>query len=822
MASYQFNPINILDTSNATSLTDGGSMTLGGGISIGKDTLIGGNISISGTTTSFSDNILLINKNPSTSTDTGIIFQRYSADIQNNKNYAGIIYSEQNDTFNLGYLVSDADRNYVSMGSLIPIIVKDITTGNVNFTGDLYKGGTLYNPSQWTTSNSDIFYTSGKVITSNLTTTNISGSNLRLSGDLYVGGTLSTVNVTTTNVMDINISTGTINVSGMSNFTNVIATNISTGTFIASTSISSGLLSATNSTITNAVVTTASVGTLVNINAVSTNATTNSMCVTGSLNVNNFIDSATIQSVVNPTKSNGLHYWYSESNIASNEFIWGPSLDEFNPELRSYILNNTGKQLNTKIRFTGVAENHNFSNSMTGKFYIANSSGTLVTTIYEYTVDMATGEDDMDPTFGTLSIDTGYITVVIPIGGSIRVTDNYPNNDSASLKTNGTLYISVLNDTIFTTTSGNVGIGTNSPSYKLDVSGTGRFTSKLTITGSAGATGFDTATNDQYADMRVIRNSSSSLDKDMYLQLGAGATSTLHMFSNNSETMTIKSGNVGISTTNPTAKLHVGGSIRLDAETATDLLGSTDSANLTQTYISFGFAGTSNDVAYLRQIGGWNSYKMALDIHDDGDEPGFCIRSVTSTANPDTINERFTVQANGNVGIGTSSPSGMLHLNGSALFTSTGNLTCTGDIVSFGSLSDQRLKENVLDINNDVALQTVRSFRPVTFDWRDDVFNESKRNTSDVGFIAQQLEPLVPLAVSEYTEIGSGVVYKRIKHERLIPYLVGAIKSLDHDNYMRKDEHKIEALQQESEQNKIIIQNLIQRIEILESQMQNN
>jgi tetrahydrodipicolinate N-succinyltransferase len=86
MASYQFNPINILDTSNATSLTDGGSMTLGGGISIGKDALIGGNVSISGTTTSFSDNILLVNKNPSISTDTGIIFQRYTSDIQNNNN----------------------------------------------------------------------------------------------------------------------------------------------------------------------------------------------------------------------------------------------------------------------------------------------------------------------------------------------------------------------------------------------------------------------------------------------------------------------------------------------------------------------------------------------------------------------------------------------------------------------------------------------------------------------------------------------------------------------------------------------------------------
>ena len=118
MASYQFNPINILDTTNATSLTDGGSMTLGGGIAIGKDTYIGGNVNISGTTTAFSDNILLINKDPTQSTDTGIIFGRYTGDIQNNKNYASIIYSEQNDSFNLGYLSADAARNYVTIDSL--------------------------------------------------------------------------------------------------------------------------------------------------------------------------------------------------------------------------------------------------------------------------------------------------------------------------------------------------------------------------------------------------------------------------------------------------------------------------------------------------------------------------------------------------------------------------------------------------------------------------------------------------------------------------------------------------------------------------------
>jgi hypothetical protein len=151
---------------------------------------------------------------------------------------------------------------------------------------------------------------------------------------------------------------------------------------------------------------------------------------------------------------------------------------------------------------------------------------------------------------------------------------------------------------------------------------------------------------------------------------------------------------------------------------------------------------------------------------------------VASAPNPDTINERFTVQANGNVGIGTSSPSGMLHLNNVALFTSAGNLTCTGDVVSFGSLSDARLKKNIETIETVKALEIVSQLRAVTFDWRDDIFNEEKRDTSDIGFIAQEVEALVPEAVSEYTQIESGEVYKRIKHERLVPYLLSAIQYL--------------------------------------------
>jgi hypothetical protein len=100
--------------------------------------------------------------------------------------------------------------------------------------------------------------------------------------------------------------------------------------------------------------------------------------------------------------------------------------------------------------------------------------------------------------------------------------------------------------------AGNVGLGTADPA-----------TARLVIGGAAGQRGLDLASADQYAELRVIRNSLNAGDKDLYLQYQAGAGSKLHLFSDNAETMTVSGGNVGIgpNMTNPTHTLEVNGTI---------------------------------------------------------------------------------------------------------------------------------------------------------------------------------------------------------------------------------------------------------------------
>lgn len=130
MASYQVNPLEILDTTNAVGIGSGGSLTVGGGISIGRDTYIGGDIIISGTTASFADNIIILNAGGLNSgLDTGILLQRNINDISNGNNFSSIIYNEMLDEFQIGYVMSDT-RGSISMNKFIPISVGGVNISN--------------------------------------------------------------------------------------------------------------------------------------------------------------------------------------------------------------------------------------------------------------------------------------------------------------------------------------------------------------------------------------------------------------------------------------------------------------------------------------------------------------------------------------------------------------------------------------------------------------------------------------------------------------------------------------------------------------------
>jgi hypothetical protein len=98
------------------------------------------------------------------------------------------------------------------------------------------------------------------------------------------------------------------------------------------------------------------------------------------------------------------------------------------------------------------------------------------------------------------------------------------------------------------TNGGNLGINQTTPT-----------TARLVIGGTAGQEGLDLSTADQYANLRVLRNSLSSIDKDMYIGYQSGVGSKLHLYSNDIETITVSGSKVGIGTTTPSTKLTIVG-----------------------------------------------------------------------------------------------------------------------------------------------------------------------------------------------------------------------------------------------------------------------
>ena len=91
--------------------------------------------------------------------------------------------------------------------------------------------------------------------------------------------------------------------------------------------------------------------------------------------------------------------------------------------------------------------------------------------------------------------------------------------------------------------------------------------------------------------------------------------------------------------------------------------------------------------------------------------------------------------------------------------------------ITITAISDERLKENVRDIDTD--LNSIMALKPRRFDWKEGK-GQDKKNVA--GFIAQEFETVFPECVGTSKAGEDGIEYKNINHETLIPTLVKAIQ----------------------------------------------
>ena len=202
---------------------------------------------------------------------------------------------------------------------------------------------------------------------------------------------------------------------------------------------------------------------------------------------------------------------------------------------------------------------------------------------------------------GTSSADGATISL-----SGTQMLINQRENDVMRFQTNATERMRI-------TASGNVGIGTNNPTEALMVEGWIRVANNTGIKFNTSASSGDPTLNiDSSAHWNFLNTAGSNL-----LKIDNG-------------------GNVGIGTTNPTAKLTLGG----NAVGSTEGLRINDPSNAAYG-AHFSFSDTPNEV----WIGGVtnNTYNSAIGIHRE-----------TTRA--------ITIDVNGNVGIGTTSPSVKLEI----------------------------------------------------------------------------------------------------------------------------------------------------------------
>jgi hypothetical protein len=132
-----------------------------------------------------------------------------------------------------------------------------------------------------------------------------------------------------------------------------------------------------------------------------------------------------------------------------------------------------------------------------------------------------------------------------------------------------------------------------------------------------------------------------------------------------------------------------------------------------------------------------------------------------------------TFLSNGNVGIGTTSPSEKLHVVGNLRVEGTTDCTLGGGSGATNCTSDIRLKDNVAPIAE--SLDKIAKLRGVEFDWNELALSPG---THAIGVIAQDVEAVFPTAVITSPDTG----YKMVDYAVLVAPLIEAVKALREEN----------------------------------------
>jgi len=292
--------------------------------------------------------------------------------------------------------------------------------------------------------------------------------------------------------------------------------------------------------------------------------------------------------------------------------------------------------------------------------------------------------------------------------------------------------------------SGNVGIGTTTPSEKLEVKGNVKVVgAKVSLEHATGGKGVRLTSGVNNGAIFGFDGTAYNL---LRITSSAGATDGISVTTNN---------RVGIGVLAPSEKLEVDGNISYNRVTST-------SDNTRSLEIKGGNGITRFDISCPDVTSAATYVRFLRDTNTTGSKAVLFYNGVNSPqANIGCSDDQLTYFCRyaGKVGIGTSTPSEKLEVDGN--IHATGNITATGTCCS----SDINLKKNIIPIND--ASRILYAICGYRFNWKDN-------DKADMGLIAQELATVAPeLVITGKDDI------KRINYNGVVAILVEGYNLLD-------------------------------------------
>jgi len=738
---YVYNSMSLTSTENVSSFTQGGGLTVAGGLAVGKSMAVGQSISLGGISNDIVGTFSASNNVSTPTAITNLIFP--TANIRSfSLNIQIQLLANSGADNRYAYYTIDGIQN-TSGWAIDDTFIGDVTGINfsIDNTGQIYYTST--NITNWISCTLNYKATSYSISGNYIQPAPTTSGNFLVTQNLTVQGTTDANSASYGSIVTAGgVGIGkSVNVGGSVILNNVCST--SSGTFDAA----------------NGPVTTQN--------------------ITGLAFATNVYRSFTTLMSVTVARSAGGNY--------NAQF----TIEGIQRDAGWYIYVSTlGDTIDITFNITAAGQLQ-YSTSTTHSNWLSTKLNYQVTAIY------VTGG------FNTFTLPSGT-TTISEILTITNTTDSTSDSTGALIVEGGMGIQKTLN----------IGDGLNTPNVNLGVSSlfSGSFIAANNISSATNVTGLSFATaNIRYFEAKIVititRTDNSTLDEIITLR-GNNNDSGWQLFIENigdtsGITFTITSGGQ-VQYTSTNVASFSSSIFRYSAQQYTKTGTYTSiPVNTSGSYImSSGQFTTTTNAVYGTSVGGLQTLG-GMTIEKDLVVKGI-INAQSSTSANVTINTDSlwgNIELYGTSGgyidfkntsgdnfdariknIGSNNSLGFFMDTGETTgmsLTSSGTLLISGDIGAFASISDRTLKTNITNISPDTALDTIKTLRPVTFNWKDDIFNVSRRGEFDSGFIAQEVEEVIPHAVGEYNTIDYQNTYKNMRHERIIPYLVGSIQKLE-------------------------------------------